>query len=255
MPRRSFLPPALCDVCKKRPALGDTMTHTGVAWICPACLADVTPGDDSLSKAANENVLSDEKHALARRARAAGDIDSAEEHERDSNWHGHATVALKSHGFRRVKGALVAGGEASALPGFFKDTLADPGLIAIESSEARGKLLLANGVVALGIDIANTIGAANTMEKLLAHQMALAHKIASEQASKAAQEYDRAIQIKRLQVAARMMTVFQQGVLTIHKLRTGGTQNVVVQHVYVGDGGQAVVGAVQANGCDGSAKK
>jgi hypothetical protein len=71
----------------------------------------------------------------------------------------------------------------------------------------------------------------------------------------ASREYDRAIQVKRLQVAARMMTVFQQGVLTIHKLRTGGTQNVVVQHVYVGDGGQAVVGAVQANGCDGSAKK
>lgn len=254
MPRRSFLPPALCDVCRKRPSLGDTMTHTGTAWVCPACLADVTPGDDALSKAAHENVQSDEYKALSRRARASGDIENAEKHQRESNWHGHAVVALKSHGFQRVKGALVAGGEASASPGFFKDTLADPGLTAIESSEARGKLLLANDVVALGIDIANTISASNTMEKLLAHELALAHKLANEQASMASRERDPAIQVKRLQVAARMMTVFQQGVLTLHKLRTGGTQNVVVQHVYVADGGQAVVGAMQAGECDRSAK-
>ena len=246
MPRRIFLPPALCDVCKKRPSLGDTMTHTGTAWVCPSCLADTTPGDDSMSKAASENVQSDEYKALSRRARAAGDIESADKHQRESNWHGHAVVALKRHGFQKVKNTVVGAGEASASPGYFKDTLADPGLTAIESSEARGKLLLANDVVALGIDISNTIGATNTMEKLLAHELALAHKIANEQASMASREYDRAMQVKRLQVSARMMTVFQQGVLALHKLRTGGTQNVVVQHVYVADGGQAVVGAVQA---------
>ena len=230
------------------------MTHTGVAWICPACLADTTPGDDVMTKAGHEDVQRHEYEALSRRARAAGDIETAERHERESNWHGHAVVALKSHGFRRVKNALVAGGEASASPGYFKDTLADPGLTAIESAEARGKLLLVNDVVALGVDIANTIGASNTMEKLLAHEMALAHKLANEQASKASHEYDPAIQVKRLQVAARMMAVFQQGVLTLHKLRTGGTQNVVVQHVYVAEGGQAVIGAVQAPGGDKSAR-
>ena len=43
----------------------------------------------------------------------------------------------------------------------------------------------------------------------------------------------------------RMISIAQQGVLTLQKLKTGGTQNVVVQHVHVASGGQALVGAVQ----------
>jgi len=41
--------------------------------------------------------------------------------------------------------------------------------------------------------------------------------------------------------AARMMQVYQEGLLTLHKMRTGGKQVVVVQHVQVSDGGQAVI--------------
>src|SRR5262249_15419156 len=43
--------------------------------------------------------------------------------------------------------------------------------------------------------------------------------------------------------SARLMSVFQAGLLTLGKRRTGGKQTVVVQHqhVYVNDGGQAVV--------------
>jgi hypothetical protein len=36
----------------------------------------------------------------------------------------------------------------------------------------------------------------------------------------------------------------QQGALALHKLKTGGTQTLVVQHVHVGQGGQAIVGNV-----------
>ncbi len=247
MPRRVFLPPAVCDTCKNRPALGDTLIHTGVAWLCPACLANETPGCNLITKAVNEHVKHEENRALSRRNRAAGEIEDANHHDRQSNWHGHAAVALKSHGNRRAKSALIASGEAAASPGYLKDTLADPDLIAIESSEMRGKFLLANDVVALGIDVANTIGASNTLEKLLAHEIALAHKIAFEQAAMASSGYEVAMGIKRLQISTKMMNLAQQGMLTLHKLRTGGTQNVVVQHVYVADGGQAVIGAVQ--GC------
>ena len=38
-----------------------------------------------------------------------------------------------------------------------------------------------------------------------------------------------------------MMDVYQAGCLTLQKLKTGGTQRVLVQHVNVGAGGQAVV--------------
>ena len=39
------------------------------------------------------------------------------------------------------------------------------------------------------------------------------------------------------------MQVFQEGMLTLKKSRTGGEQKIVVQHVQVSDGGQAVIAA------------
>jgi len=41
--------------------------------------------------------------------------------------------------------------------------------------------------------------------------------------------------------SARMMQICQEALLTLQKLRTGGKQRVVVQHVQVAEGGQAVV--------------
>jgi hypothetical protein len=41
--------------------------------------------------------------------------------------------------------------------------------------------------------------------------------------------------------AARASEAFQRGMLTLDRLRNGGRQNVVVQHVNVGSGAQAVV--------------
>ncbi len=50
----------------------------------------------------------------------------------------------------------------------------------------------------------------------------------------------------------RMMNTYQQGLVTLQKLRTGGQQQVMVQHQYVTkvkDGGQAIVaGAVKTRG-------
>ena len=46
-----------------------------------------------------------------------------------------------------------------------------------------------------------------------------------------------------------MMDSFQHGMLTIPKVRSGGQQTVVVQHVNVGDGGRAMVaGQVKLRG-------
>ena len=55
---------------------------------------------------------------------------------------------------------------------------------------------------------------------------------------------DAAIQNKRLNTAARCMTAYQQGLLTLRKLRVGGHQRISVQHVHVSEGGQAIVGDV-----------
>ena len=48
--------------------------------------------------------------------------------------------------------------------------------------------------------------------------------------------------------AARMMQVYQEGLLTLQKLKTGGKQTMVVQHVQVSDGGQAVIAASVESG-------
>ena len=61
------------------------------------------------------------------------------------------------------------------------------------------------------------------------------------------------VQAARLAGAvSRMMTTFQQGALTMQRLRTGGRQIVTVQHVNVGAGGQAVIaGSVTPGGRGG----
>ena len=41
--------------------------------------------------------------------------------------------------------------------------------------------------------------------------------------------------------ASRLMVAYQQGLVTLDRLRAGGKQTIIVQHVQVNDGGQAVV--------------
>ncbi len=242
MARRSFLPPEICSACSQRPALGDTLVHTGTVWLCPACLTETSPGTSATSKAARLAIRAQEERGLSIRARAAGEIAKAAEHNDLALWHGQAAAAIND----QAQSVTIEHGEAVSqwLP-WMQDTLADPDLPALDSSRTRGQLLEANDITALGIDVANTVQAGNTVEKLLAHQVALAHKIAFEQASKANREKDPAIEAKRLESAARMIGVAQRGALTLQKLRASGPQRVVVQHVHVEAGGQAVVGDVR----------
>ena len=242
MTRRSFFPPATCSACSQRPALGDALVHTSTVWLCPACLTETSPGASATSKAAKHAIRAQETRGLTIRARAAGEITEAAEHHDLALWHGQAAAALAG----QVPDVTIAHGEAVTqwLP-WMQDTVMDPDLPALDASRTRGQLLEANDVTALGIDVANTVQAGNTVEKLLAHQVALAHKIAFEQASKAAREKDPAIEAKRLESVAKMMNAAQRGTLTLQKLRAGGPQRVLVQHLHVEAGGKAVVGDVR----------
>lgn len=247
MPRRTFLPPATCDSCHERPALGDTLWHSGVAWLCPACLAQETPGHDLVSKCAEHAIQMEKAHSLSKRAKIAGDIESAIEHERTARHHGHALGSIQDLGQRQALTSLLGSGEVvPEKDSWLKDTLADPNLAAIDASRMRGQLLEANEVTALAIDVSQTTEASNSVEKLLAHELALAHKIAFDQANRASLERDPKMEIKRLQLAARMMTTAQEAAVTLQKIKGGGTHNLVVQHVHVEAGGQAVVGNVRS---------
>lgn len=149
---------------------------------------------------------------------------------------------------------------------WIKETLIDGDLVAEEASITRTGLLVQPNldISALAVDAADSINADNSMEKMLAHQMALAHEMVMKIGNAAMGEVWKiqvqtnngspltpgaATELQRLtNSVARLMGAYQAGMLTLQRIKTGGNQVVTVQHVNVSDGGQAVIGNVQAGG-------
>jgi hypothetical protein len=132
------------------------------------------------------------------------------------------------------------------------NTLANGDAVAEEASIRRTDLLFQASLkaVALGVDAADSIKAENSLEKMLAHQLAFAHEASMRimgEAMTNIRPYNRpdSVELTRLtNAAARLMSVYQDGLLTLQRLRSGGNQTVTVQHVHVNEGGQAVIGNV-----------
>jgi hypothetical protein len=155
-------------------------------------------------------------------------------------------------------GGEIAIGTKAMAP--FVDTVREnPNMLTIDASRRRMELADKANALELGLDAVATIQPRNSMEKMMVHQMAAAHVAAMElqaEARELMQRYKRtgyvhqhlSIEAGRLtNASARMMGAYQDGLLTLTKIRSGGQQTVVVQHVNVGSGGQAVVaGQVKA---------
>jgi hypothetical protein len=127
--------------------------------------------------------------------------------------------------------------------------------IAEDASMRRTELLLqpSFNALAMGVDAAESVGAGNSLEKMLAHQMAVAHEAAMRMIDRGlSYEHgrfgDQVEACRCLNTAARLISAFQDGLVTLQRLRTGGNQTVTVQHVNVAPGGQAVIGNVQSGG-------
>jgi hypothetical protein len=172
-------------------------------------------------------------------------------------------IVLASQPLKGAGGELVPRGDQLKRGGHLIDTVERPDAVTAEASMDR--LNLADeylDAAALAVDAAETIKAENSIEKMLAHQLAAAHKLAMTFAGKAKSliedEGDSWSPEKALYASeaakvanssAKMMDAYQKGVLALHKLRTGGKQVVTVQHVNVNDGGQAVVtGGINSGG-------
>jgi hypothetical protein len=148
---------------------------------------------------------------------------------------------------------------------WIRDTLERPNRVTQAASVRRTNLLLQDAFdcVALGVDAADSIDAKNSLEKMLAHQMAVAHEASMRIMNRAMQfarnselSHAEVEQIGRLTNAgARMMRAYQEGLLALQKIRTGGKQVVVVKRVDIRDGGQAVIGNVDAGGTTPNAGK
>jgi hypothetical protein len=137
--------------------------------------------------------------------------------------------------------------------GYLFNTLDYPDFIAADASAQRMHLAKEAGALALGVDTADTIKAQNSAELMLSHQLAAAHAGAMKlmgqltnmmmmQGNAMRTDDSANVRVTRLAGAAsRLMLAYQQGLVTLDRLRAGGKQTIIVQHVQVNDGGQAVV--------------
>ena len=121
-------------------------------------------------------------------------------------------------------------------------TLEHPDMISVEASEQRMNDALDAGVLQAALDASHSTKTTNSLEAMLCHQMAAAHHVAMKLVAASLVPGLPPVEQARLtNASARMMQVHQEGMLSLQRFRTGGRQTVVVQHVSVSNGGQAVV--------------
>jgi hypothetical protein len=147
------------------------------------------------------------------------------------------------------------------VPGIIDTLRESPDMLNALASRERLELAGNVGALTMGVDAAQTIGARNSLEKMLAHQMAATHSLAMRFGSRAAGLLQRhehlpgnqalSIEACRLaNTAARLMGAYQDGLVAFERFRRGGRQTVKVVHqtVAVAPGGQAVVAGSMKTG-------
>jgi hypothetical protein len=171
-----------------------------------------------------------------------------------AEWARYAANEIKRQASGRSKDIATAHGEAVPDPKnrILYDTLTVPNLAAVEASFNRSRLLLEIGpdMAAMGIDAADSIQATNSAEKMLAHQLAATHKTAMELLAPMPDD-NSVVRAKRVNAAVRCLTAYQQGLLTLRKLRLNGPQRIMVQYVNITEGSQAVIGNIHRGGKHG----
>jgi hypothetical protein len=189
------------------------------------------------------------QRAVVAQLREWGDEASADTHESYADEYAGKVDAL----MQPAAIPLMALGEAvPAKRSRLVDTLKLPDVAALDASAHRLDLLgrMGNDCAAMALDAAASIEAENSLEKMLAHQLAVAHKTALEITDKATFMQDVVEKARMLNLACRMMETYQRGLLTLQRLRSNGEQKITVQYVTVAEGGQAIVGTVNRGGGD-----
>lgn len=118
------------------------------------------------------------------------------------------------------------------LPGL-ELTLKEPDLLNLSASVQRADLLERNGVLELGIEVAQDLGSKGAVQKMASHQMAAAHKRVMELMQESASASDPDIAIKMVRASARLMDAFNRAALTLDRLQRGGAQTIQVQYMQV----------------------
>ena len=134
------------------------------------------------------------------------------------------------------------------VPGLVDTVREKPSMLAAEASESR--LKLTGNATVLAVDTAESIQAANCLKRCWHISSPPCTALACSRPSKAAMvngtDLVKLSPRKTIEAARACSSfTFQDGLLTLERIRRGGKQTVKVvhQHVAVGPGGQAVVAA------------
>lgn len=130
---------------------------------------------------------------------------------------------------------------AQGLPGL-ELALKEPDLLDVEVTIQRTQLADRAGVFEMAIEASESVRAKNSIQRMQAHQLALAHKYAMDLMADASKQRDPIIKVKLINCSARLMDAYSKGALALQRLQQGANQIVQVQHVQVN--GQAVIGNV-----------
>jgi hypothetical protein len=127
------------------------------------------------------------------------------------------------------------------LPGL-ELALKEPDLLDVEVTIQRTQLADRAGVFEMALEASESVRAKNSIQRMQAHQLALAHKYAMDLMVDASKQRDPIIKVKLINCSARLMEAYSKGALALQRLQQGASQIVQVQHVQVH--GQAVIGNV-----------
>ena len=120
--------------------------------------------------------------------------------------------------------------------------LKEPDLLDAEVTIKRTELADKAGVFEMAIEASESVKAKNSVQRMQAHQLPLAHKYAMELMADASKQNDPTYKVKLMNCSARLMETFSKWALALQRLHSGASQVVQVQHVQVN--GQAVIGNV-----------
>ena len=127
------------------------------------------------------------------------------------------------------------------LPGL-ELALKEPDLLDVEVTIQRTQLADRAGVFEMALEASESVRAKNSIQRMQAHQLALAHKYAMDLMADASKQRDPIIKVKLINCSARLMDAYSKGALALQRLQQGVNQIVQVQHVQVN--GQAIIGNV-----------
>lgn len=235
--------PLKCSLCG---SMDRDVTSCESGFLCDGCSERIRQGRDSTTNTvrAMQRAMRDQADTL----REGSEFQPFVPHDYGLA----ATELMHAELFQPARSVLLGAGQELAPQNqpWLRDTMLKPTVVALDASAARVDLLAQAGVeaVALGLDMAETVGAQNSLERALAHQMAAAHKAAMDTLSRSSLEPDPTHRVRLVNSATRLMTTFQTGMLTLRKFRSRSDQTVMVQHVRVEDGGQAVIGDIVQGG-------